>query len=63
MAEPAPDRRATEQLIDEIVSQSFPASDPPAWGAVAARLRALEASAPGAVPIVPPSKAHDRGNA
>ena len=45
MAEPAPDRRATEQLIDEIVSQSFPASDPPAWGAVAARLQALEDSA------------------
>ena len=41
----AAERRATEQLIDEIVSQSFPASDPPAWGAVAARLRALEASA------------------
>jgi len=38
----AADRRAMEELIDEIVSQSFPASDPPAWGAASARLRALD---------------------
>jgi hypothetical protein len=29
---------AIERLIDEIGAQSFPASDPPAWGVVSARL-------------------------
>jgi hypothetical protein len=29
---------AIETLIDEIGAQSFPASDPPAWGVVSARL-------------------------
>jgi hypothetical protein len=28
-------RRSIEALIDDIGTQSFPASDPPAWGAVA----------------------------
>jgi hypothetical protein len=28
-----------ERLIDEIVAQSFPASDPPAWGVVASLMR------------------------
>jgi hypothetical protein len=28
-------RRSIEKLIDDIGAQSFPASDPPAWGAVA----------------------------
>lgn len=32
------ERRRIERLIDEIVAQTFPASDPPAWGAVAALL-------------------------
>ena len=31
-------RRRVEELIDEIVEDSFPASDPPAWGVAASRL-------------------------
>jgi hypothetical protein len=31
-------RRGVEELIDEIVEDSFPASDPPAWGVAASRL-------------------------
>jgi hypothetical protein len=34
-------RRALETLIDEIASESFPASDAPSWGVAAARLQAL----------------------
>jgi hypothetical protein len=31
-------RRRLEKMIDDINAQSFPASDPPAWGIVASRL-------------------------
>jgi hypothetical protein len=31
-------RQAVESFIDEITEQSFPASDPPAWGTVSSRL-------------------------
>jgi hypothetical protein len=52
MAEPAPrkpgtepilepNRSAVEHLIDEIVDDTFPASDPPTWGVAASRLKRL----------------------
>ena len=30
--------KAVDRLIDEMGAQSFPASDPPAWGTVSSRL-------------------------
>lgn len=32
------ERQMIESLIDDLGEQSFPASDPPAWGAVSSRL-------------------------
>jgi hypothetical protein len=37
------ERRAIEAGMDEMLAESFPASDPPVWGSAAARLRQLEA--------------------
>ena len=39
-------QQTIEQLIDEIGEQSFPASDPPAWGAVASRSERARRDAP-----------------
>lgn len=33
---------ALEALIDEIVEESFPASDAPVWGSAAARVKRME---------------------
>lgn len=41
-AVPAEERPTVEDLVDEILEGSFPASDPPAWGTAAARLRHRE---------------------
>ena len=35
-------QQAIERLIDEMGAQSFPASDPPAWGAVSSQGGAAE---------------------
>ena len=32
------ERQMIDSLIDDMGAQSFPASDPPAWGAVSSRL-------------------------
>lgn len=47
------ERARVEGLIDEIMEQTFPASDPPAWGVVGARLSRLRrANPPGEAPPV-----------
>lgn len=38
-------RRWLERMIDDINAQSFPASDPPAWGIVATRLEQVKRAA------------------
>ena len=42
-------RLKIERLIDETVAQSFPASDPPAWGVIAALLEQQDGE-PGGTP-------------
>ncbi len=42
---PGPERRAVEDLIDETIEQSFPASDAPAWGSAARRMQRRKAPA------------------
>jgi hypothetical protein len=39
-------RLAIETLIDDIGAQSFPASDPPAWGVISARLQEASRASP-----------------
>jgi hypothetical protein len=36
------ERPALEAFIDEILEDTFPASDPPAWGTVARRVERME---------------------
>jgi hypothetical protein len=50
--EAAPEARriAVERLIDEIVEETFPASDPPAWGVAASRLERSREADPTAAP-------------
>ncbi len=45
-ATPSAQRLYVERLIDDIVAQSFPASDPPAWGVVASLLEQETAAKP-----------------
>ena len=51
--EAAPEARsAVERLIDEIVDDSFPASDPPAWGVAASRLERSREAVPAAAALL-----------
>ncbi|MEO8029954.1 MAG: hypothetical protein ABJC74_15205 [Gemmatimonadota bacterium] len=36
------ERQALEVMMDQTLADSFPASDPPAWGALAARVKQLQ---------------------
>ena len=39
---PNRERRAVEDLIDDILTDTFPASDPPTWDSAARRIRRME---------------------
>lgn len=58
----AEERQAIDSLIDDMGAQSFPASDPPAWGAVSSRLEETKgtsarlASPMSQTPLNPPSR-------
>jgi hypothetical protein len=45
-------RASVEELMDEILEQSFPASDAPAWGVVSARVEQMAQSPPSGAPTV-----------
>ena len=36
------ERRAVEDLIDDMLTDSFPASDPPTWDSAARRMRCID---------------------
>jgi hypothetical protein len=57
-----------DKLIDEMGAQSFPASDPPAWGIVSARLDQVrwdagqgKGTVPGATTVAAPAVASSVG--
>ena len=46
-------RASVEGLMDEILEQSFPASDAPAWGVVRARVEQMPLTASSGAPLDP----------